>query len=148
MACWRKRSSSTPAREWLYDKVADTVDAEISDESHASMRKALQEAGWTDDAIWQVHVDLCSEQIQVQTRKIQDLQKQKRDHELALQVQKKIDCMPNMGDLDRLLKYEGSIEKQFYKAINQLERLQRLRAGDNVPPPVNIDVAVDTENAG
>jgi len=45
-------------------------------------------------------------------------------------------------------KYEGSIERQFYKAIDQLERLQRIRAGDQVPAPVNIDLAVDTENPG
>jgi len=48
--------------------------------------------------------------------------------------------------LARLLKYEGAIERQFYKAIDQLERLQRLRKGDAVPAPVNINLAVDTEN--
>jgi hypothetical protein len=47
--------------------------------------------------------------------------------------------------IDRLLKYEGAIERQLYKAINQLERQQRLRAGDNVPAPVAVDVDV---NAG
>lgn len=55
--------------------------------------------------------------------------------------------MPDGLGLDRLLKYEGAIERQFYKAINQLERLQRLRAGDHVPAPANIDLHIDTGRA-
>jgi hypothetical protein len=47
--------------------------------------------------------------------------------------------------IDRLLRYKGAIERQLYKAINQLERQQRLRAGDNVPAPLAVDVDV---NAG
>jgi len=143
---------------WLHDKAAETAD-DVSDESPASMRASLHKAGWTDDAIWQAHIDICAEQIEAQAQTIRDLhkqkevdrlalQKQKEVDRLALQVQKKIGCIPDAYDLDRLLKYEGSIEKQFYKAIDQLERLQRLRAGDNVPAPVNIDLAVDTENPG
>ena len=31
-------------------------------------------------------------------------------------------------------------------SINQLERLQRIRKGDKVPAPVNIDLSVNTEN--
>ena len=130
--------------DWLHDKAEETV-AQVSDESPAQMRESLHKAGWTDDAIWQAHLDLCIEQIQVQTQTIQDLQKEKQKHESALQVRKKLGCIPDAHDLDRLLKYEGSIEKQFYKAIDQLERLQRLRAGDHVPAPMNIDIRVDEE---
>jgi len=42
------------------------------------------------------------------------------------------------------LRYEGAIERQLYKALNQLERLQRLRLGDNVPAPVEVDVDINT----
>jgi hypothetical protein len=40
---------------------------------------------------------------------------------------------------DKILRYETTIERQFYRALNQLERLQRQRLGDSVPPPVSID---------
>ena len=50
------------------------------------------------------------------------------------------------GDLGRLLKSEGSVERQFYRALNELERLQRMRSGDHVPAPVNIDLAVHRED--
>ena len=52
--------------------------------------------------------------------------------------------VPSKDELDRLLRYEGAIERQLYKAMNQLERLQRMRAGDNVPAPVEVDVDVNT----
>ena len=33
--------------------------------------------------------------------------------------------------------------EQLYRAIDQLERLQRQRAGDYVPPPVKVGVSTD-----
>ena len=42
--------------------------------------------------------------------------------------------------MDNFLRYETAIERQLYKAINQLERLQRMRAGDHVPAPIQVDV--------
>ena len=72
------------------------------------------------------------------------LEKQKETNRLRLQVMKKLGNIPSKDELDRLLRYEGSIERQLYKALNQLERMQRLRAGDDVPPPVELDVDVNT----
>ena len=63
---------------------------------------------------------------------------------LRLQVIKKLGSIPSKDELDRLLRYEGAIERQLYKAMNQLERLQRMRSGDNVPAPVEVDVDVNT----
>jgi hypothetical protein len=45
--------------------------------------------------------------------------------------------------IDRILRYETMINRQLYQAINQLERLQRLRKGENVPPPLNLQVLQD-----
>ncbi len=42
---------------------------------------------------------------------------------------------------DRLLRYETAIDRQLYKAMNELERLQRRRRGDAVPPPLNVEVS-------
>jgi len=130
---------------WLSDKVAETVSG-VSDRSPARIRGSLQKAGWTDEAIWQAHLDLCTEQIRAQTQTMEDLQKQERDYQLALQVKRKLGCMPDGSDIDRLLKYEGSLERQFYRALNELERLQRMRSGDHVPAPVNINLAVHRED--
>ena len=41
----------------------------------------------------------------------------------------------DVGDLQRLLRYETSIENKLYRAVNQLERLRRTRHGDKIPAP-------------
>ncbi len=46
-------------------------------------------------------------------------------------------------DIEKLsgtyLRYQTTIENRLYKAIHELERLQRLRSGENVPSPVAVD---------
>jgi hypothetical protein len=103
-------------------------------------------ANRSDDDIWEALIEICDEKVQEHTKAIADLDKEKARNKLKLQVIKKLGNIPSREELDRLLRYEGSIERQFYKALNQLERLQRLRAGDNVPPPVEVDVDVNTSH--
>jgi hypothetical protein len=51
--------------------------------------------------------------------------------------------LPLDGDLDRILRYEASIQRQMANAINQLERLQRARKREHVPAPVSVQVSSD-----
>ena len=41
---------------------------------------------------------------------------------------------------DRLLRYESQLERAFDRALTQLERLQRMRLGESIPPPVKLDI--------
>jgi hypothetical protein len=41
-------------------------------------------------------------------------------------------------------RYETAIESKLYRAINQLERLQRTRRGEFVPPPQTLDVSINS----
>ena len=45
--------------------------------------------------------------------------------------------------LSRLSRYEGSLERAFYRNLHELQRLQAVRAGAAVPPPLAIDVIHD-----
>ena len=45
--------------------------------------------------------------------------------------------------MDRILRYQATINRQLFQAMNQLERLQRLRKGDHVPAPFNVQVLHD-----
>jgi len=38
-------------------------------------------------------------------------------------------------------RYETTVENRLYKALHELERIQRMRKGETLPPPVTIDVA-------
>lgn len=42
-----------------------------------------------------------------------------------------------------ITRYQTTINRQLFQAMNQLERLQRLRKGDNVPAPLNLQMLGD-----
>ena len=48
--------------------------------------------------------------------------------------------LPSSKVLEKILRYEGSLERQLYRAMNQLERLQRARKGEVVPPPLTMEI--------
>ena len=42
-------------------------------------------------------------------------------------------------------RYETAVENKLTRAIHELERLQRIRRGENIPAPASVDVAVHTD---
>jgi len=54
------------------------------------------------------------------------------------------DFLPSKETTEKLLRYETTLERQIYRALNQLERYQRQRRGEPVPPPVSIEVSTDS----
>lgn len=48
--------------------------------------------------------------------------------------------LPNMETLEKITRYETKLERQIYRAMLQLERVQRRRQGDEVPAPLAVDV--------
>jgi len=42
---------------------------------------------------------------------------------------------------DKIIRYEAHIERTLYRAMHQLERVQRSRSGEVVPPPLVLDEA-------
>jgi hypothetical protein len=57
------------------------------------------------------------------------------------QVRRDASLLPAQKVVAKILKYESSLERQFYRAMNQLERLQRMRKGEVVPPPAVVQVS-------
>jgi hypothetical protein len=49
-----------------------------------------------------------------------------------------IEAIPPAETLDRVLRAEAAAERSLGRAIDQLERLQRRRLGEAVPPPVSV----------
>jgi hypothetical protein len=54
--------------------------------------------------------------------------------------------VPLGNDLDRVLRYETTIQRHLTGALNQLERLQRARKGEHVPAPVSVQVSSDFQS--
>ncbi len=49
--------------------------------------------------------------------------------------------LPAEDATDKLLRYGSLVDRQLYRAMDQLERVQRQRKGENVLPPININLA-------
>jgi hypothetical protein len=49
--------------------------------------------------------------------------------------------LPAPHVLDKILRYETKLERQLYRAMSHLERLQRMRRGEAVPPPLTMEVS-------
>lgn len=50
--------------------------------------------------------------------------------------------VPDFPGLDRLLRYASSLERAFDRTLTQLERVQRIRKGQPVLPPIKLDVSL------
>ena len=48
--------------------------------------------------------------------------------------------IPELTEALLFSRYETALERQLYRALDALERLQRLRGGEAVPPPLRIEV--------
>jgi hypothetical protein len=100
-------------------------------------RDWLKKRGFTEDQIRQAL-------IQAEEDRLQKAEPEARALEAKLRGD--LDRAPLLGslpaderDLDKIIRYEASLDRQLYKAINQLERLQRRHAGEQLPPPVVLD---------
>ena len=48
--------------------------------------------------------------------------------------------IPDLSEIAPFARYEAALERRFYRALDALERIKRLRGGDFVPPPLKITV--------
>jgi len=77
--------------------------------------------------------------IDRQLKRIRVLQEYALEREnLASDAEARSFSLPPADAADRLLRYEAHLDRQLYRAMDQLVRLQRQRRGENVPPPLNI----------
>ncbi len=49
--------------------------------------------------------------------------------------------VPRVDVLGRLLRYEAHLSREFDRTLTQLERLQRMRKGQPVPPPLKLELS-------
>jgi len=51
--------------------------------------------------------------------------------------------IPAPAEMDRLLRYGTSIDREIDRLLKQLERLQRMRLGQPLPPPIDLNVSLE-----
>lgn len=135
--------------EWLQDKVSGFLEDEDIDEDTLSPKELREflnkKKEWSDKDIWEALIEICDERIAHHESEMAVLEKGRERNRLKLQVLRRLGNVPSKEELERLLRYEGAIERQFYKALNQLERVQRLRSGEKIPAPVEVDLDVNKD---
>jgi hypothetical protein len=69
--------------------------------------------------------------------------KLQRRERINLEIARQQLSIPNGPQLERIQRYETAIKREMRRDIDQLERLQRRRRGEPVPPTVNLNVSKD-----
>jgi len=118
-------------RVWFLD--------EISDRLRKLMKENPLPEGIKRDkkAAAREHLEMCWQDLERLMRKVR--QREKLAREIKLQCL----SIPNGPELERIQRYETAIKRDMYRAIDQLERLQRRRRGEPQPPTVNVNVSSD-----
>ena len=109
----------------------------IEAEQPHQVRDKLKAEGLTEDQIRQALIEVHQSEIEKSKAEIKTL-----EAEAALELEREtlLASLPEHGwQLDKIIRYEASLDRQLYKAINQLERLQRRRKGEDFPAPVVLD---------
>jgi hypothetical protein len=57
-------------------------------------------------------------------------------------MRRSVAMLPSTEFLEKIVRYESALQRQLNRSMNQLERLQRRRLGENVPAPVVMDVSI------
>lgn len=132
--------------ESVFQRVVDELMAAGQQPEHLAtpqqIHQALQSAlGWSEQHIWQALLRACDDGIAEELEEIRKHRQAMADNALALEVVRLRQSIPASEDMDRLLRYETAIERQLYRALAQLERLQRQRRGEPVPPPVQVAIS-------
>lgn len=102
------------------------------------MEQPIPKLSRSDDAARRAQVLACLDSMKgdLEIRREQLVQKERLDEG----HRRRVLAVPSEAMASRLLRYEGAIERQFYRALHELERLQRMRAGEPVPPHLHVQV--------
>jgi len=131
--------------KWLWKKLFpdDEFDEDDEDETGRlpkDLCEHLQKQGYSNADIWRLHLEVCGERIKWHGKEIRRLKEAKSQALLKPHAKRMKESLPPEKELEKLTRYEGSLERQFYKALNQLERVQRMRAGDKIPAPIALNL--------
>src|SRR5262245_55752351 len=86
---------------------------------------------WSPEQTREALIEILTQEIQARRKEIRaHTQRVNKAKELALRVAQ----VPESPTLDRMMRYEASLERAFFRCLHELHRLQAARAGVPVPP--------------
>ena len=105
-------------------------------------KRRLRSAMAAEDPSWS---DASDEQVEAAAQTLlADLRRQLAEEEGRIEAQARdLRSIPPLHEALQFARYETTLERQIYRALEALERLQRLRAGEALPPPLHLSVDLD-----
>ena len=92
-----------------------------------------------EDQLKKIRTKLLVLSIDQQLEKINELERYATEREtLTADAEARSCSLPPADEADKFLRYEAHYDRKLYCAMDHLERLQRQRKGETVPPPLNI----------
>ena len=125
-------------KETHYDDKPNSLTRELA----ALRTVAIENANGLDEAALKTRrrdkiLTAIDEMVKAYESKLSGVFSREQDEEFARQTA----ALPCADTLDKILRYETTLDRQMYRAMNQLERLQRARQGEIMPPPLNLEVS-------
>jgi hypothetical protein len=121
-----------------------------------SWNKVLSKSyeGWYDTSVCEeqerkendyASPDQCKENFLKEVKKeAQRLERYRKEHATISARRLQVEAL-RLPEMDRLLRYETTLSREIERTLNQLERIQRMRLGQPVPPPINLNVTSSKE---
>lgn len=126
-----KQEPAWMLRVWFLDEMPDSLRRLIEDTPLPEGVKPDKKAAARE------HLEMIWKDLERLRRKVRQREK------LASEIKLQRLSVPGGPELERLQRYESGIKRDMYRAIDQLERLQRRRRGEALPPTVNVNVSKD-----
>lgn len=135
----QRRSPNTLSNQCTKNAVAITLALRNDREATAMAKDSGGLAGELPKEVWAKAEELKSKDPEV----IAALQRQReRESRTAKMGEAFLRDSKQENAMAKLTRYEASIERSFYKALHELQRMQAVRQGKEVPLPVAVDVDV------
>jgi hypothetical protein len=91
------------------------------------------------------HRDELAAEVRRLTAKVKELQRERKMLLDRTQAQR---ALPEENAEAKVLRYEAHLNRQLFQTLHELERIQASRAGQQVQPPLAVDVGVEVSSAG
>ena len=134
----QRRSYTTELAAFLDILQAEEAPSAPSQASIAALRAWLIE---NNDETWE---DCPPDQLFDAARAdLEESRQEPPDRQQNLVILEDCGSLPEMDQIRFFARYEAALDRQLYRALNALERFQRLRAGQPVPPPLDVNLTID-----
>ena len=133
----REKISDTLVKDSEYLALLRFQKAEVALETEAEY-KGIELRDLNDEE----RKKLLLEKVDGQIRAANTLESTAQENRLLeLQALKQRLVLPEASASDKILRYEAAIRRNLHKDLQQLERLQRLRSGQALPPPLSVNIS-------